>query len=83
MNFATRLHISEDIRTPECINSLFRVANQQQCGFRLMVPDTAKNSVLLGVGILKFIDHCHRESRTDRRCQYLAAFTTQRGIEPT
>ncbi len=21
-----------------------------------------------GVGILKFIDHCHRESRTDRRC---------------
>ncbi|MFP1557329.1 hypothetical protein ACLB1T_05120 [Escherichia coli] len=29
------------------------VANQQQCGFRLMVRITAKNSVLLGVGILE------------------------------
>ena len=80
-DLAARLHIGEDIRAAERVNRLFWVANQQQCGIRLMLPDPAKNTVLLRIGILKFIDHRDRKTGTDSRRQRIAAFTAQRRIQ--
>ncbi|MNY66744.1 hypothetical protein D3C86_2042210 [compost metagenome] len=76
-DFATRLHVGEDVRAAKRIDCLFGIANQQQRGVRLLAPDAAENAVLLGIGILKFINHRHRETTPDRRRQRVAVLTVQ------
>ena len=78
---STRFHVGKDIRAAEGVNSLFRVANQQQRGIRLAPPDAAKDSVLLRVGILKLIDHRHREALTNRAGQRFSALSAQGVIQ--
>ena len=80
-DFAARLHIGEDIRTAKRVNRLFWIANQQKCGIRLMLPDPTKNTVLLRIGILEFIDHGNRKTGANSRRQRIAAFTAQRCIQ--
>ena len=80
-DFTTRLHVGKDIRAAKGVNCLFRIANQQQRGVRLMLPDTAENTVLLRVGILELINHRDRKTGTNRRRQRIAAFTAQRCIQ--
>ena len=46
-----------------------------------MLPDPTKNTVLLRIGILEFIDHGDRETSTNSRRQRIAAFTAQRRIQ--
>ena len=82
-HFAARLHIGKNIRAAKRVNRLFRVANQQQGRIRLMLPDTAENAILLRIGVLEFINHCHRKTATDGCRQCVAAFTAQRRIETT
>ena len=80
-DFAARLHIGEDIRAAKRVNRLFWIANQQKCGIRLMLPDPTKNTVLLRIGILEFIDHGNRKTGANSRRQRIAAFTAQRCIQ--
>ena len=65
-NLTTGFHIGEDICPTEGVNRLFRVANQQQSSVGLLSPDAAKNAVLLRVSVLKFVNHRHRKTGTDR-----------------
>ena len=46
-----------------------------------MLPDPTKNTVLLRIGILEFIDHGDRKTSTNSRRQRISAFTTQRRIQ--
>ena len=78
---SARLHIGENIRAAEGIDSLFGVANQQQRGVRLTPPDAAKDAVLLRVGILKFVDHRHRKALANRAGQRFAALPAQSVIQ--
>ena len=48
-----------------------------------MAPDTAENTVLLRVGILKLVNHCDREASTNRLCKRFAIFAAQRRIKAT
>ncbi len=82
-DFATRFHIGKDICPTERIDRLFRVTNQQQGSVWLLTPDPAENPVLLGVGILKFIDHRHRETATNSRSQRITIVAVQGLIETT
>ena len=82
-HIATRFHIGENIRAAEGIDGLLGVADKQQRRLRLLPPDTAKNSVLLRVGVLKFINHRHRETLTNGAGQRFSALAAQRIIQPT
>ena len=64
-NLTTGFHVGEDICPTEGVNRLFWVAYQQQGCIGLLSPDTAKNAVLLGIGVLKFVYHRHRKTGTD------------------
>jgi hypothetical protein len=48
VHFIARFHVGKNIGAAESVNSLFRIAYQQQPAFRLAVPDTTENTVLLG-----------------------------------
>ncbi len=80
-DFPTRFHVGEDVRAAKGVDRLLGIANQQQRGIRLLPPDAAENTVLLGIGILKLIDHRDRKTLADRGRQRLAVFTVQRLVE--
>ena len=81
--FIARFHVGKNIGPAKRVNSLFRIAYQKKPAFRLVVPDTTENTILLGVGILKFINHGDRETGADRRCQRLATRALQGAVQPT
>ena len=80
-NLTTGFHIGEDICPTEGVNRLFRVANQQQGSVGLLSPDAAKNAVLLGVGVLKFVNHRHRKTGTDRAGERFTILAGQRLVQ--
>ena len=77
----TRFHVGKDIRAAEGVNGLLGITNQQQRGVCLTPPDAAKDSVLLGVGILKFVDHRYRKALANRAGQRFAALPAQGVIQ--
>ncbi len=81
-NVAARFHIGKDIGAAKGVDGLLRIADQQQRRLRLLAPDTAENPVLLGVGILKFVDHRHRKTLANGASQRLAAVAAQRLVKP-
>lgn len=81
-NVAARFHIGKDIGAAKGVDGLLRIADQQQRRLRTLAPDTAENPVLLGVGILKLIDHRHRKTLANGAGQRLAAVAAQRLIKP-
>ena len=74
---ATRAHVGENIGAAEGVDGLFRIANQQQRGLRLLSPDTAEYTVLLRIGVLEFINHRHRKTLAYSGGQRITAVTVQ------
>ncbi len=80
-DFAARLHVGKNVGPAEGVNGLFGIADQQQSGIRLLSPDTPKNTVLLRIGILEFIDHRHRKTLANGGRQRFTVGTDQRTIQ--
>jgi len=80
----TGAQISINIGTTEGVNRLFRVADQDQTLLRRIFRHTVngvENTVLQRIGILKFVDHRHRELRTDDLRQPRAVVTAERSVQ--
>lgn len=74
--FATRIHVGKNVCAAKSINRLFRIANQQQPRVRLLGAlclniNRLEDAILLGIGILEFIDHRHGITLADRLSQHL------------
>ena len=80
----TGIQIGVDVGATETVNRLFGIANHQQAGVLVVAGHpvyTVEDPVLHRVGILEFIDHCHRKLATNGRCQAFALRAAQRSIQ--
>ena len=78
------LQVSVDIGAPETVDGLFRIADHQQAGVRLVgfdVIDSVEDAVLHRVGVLEFVDQRHWKLAADGGGQLVAPGAMQGVIQ--
>ena len=85
LGVAPRGQVGVDVRAAEGVDGLLGVTDQHQRGGRVVAlhaVDGVEDAHLQRVGVLEFIDQCHRELLADARGQARAVGPAQRGVQP-
>ena len=80
-DLAAGAQIGKDIGAAKGVDRLFRVADQQQRQLGLIKIERAENTILLRIGILKFVNQRHRIAGANGVGQQRAARLLQRLVE--
>ncbi len=80
-HISPRLNVGKDVGAAKTVNSLFGVTDHQERRVFVTAVEAMEDAVLLGVGILKFVDHGHPIGGTNALAEPLAKARTKRPVE--